>query len=202
MAGVGGQGILRAARLIAGAAHHQELMVSIGETFGASRRGGPVVSHIRLSQFSSSAGSKTLLTGALVPHHMADVLVGLEPLETLRAAQFLNPDSVVLLNTHFHPPVDVIANKSTAPLLPTIQSRLQSLSTQLWAVDTVKLAQQAGEIRTANTVMIGVLAGLQLTPINKKSFYHAVSTQFTQPLIQTLNQKAFKLGLQYSKKKP
>jgi indolepyruvate ferredoxin oxidoreductase beta subunit len=199
VAGVGGQGILLAARVIAQAATHDGFTVSVGETFGASRRGGTVLSHIRFTNPNRkrSTSRKSTNTGSLVPHYMADVLIGLEPLETLRAAHFLNPDSQVLLNEHLQPPVDVIANKANMPSLEEIKSRLSKLVSKLWIVDALALASKAGEIRTANTVMIGALAGLQITPISQTAFETSLQTQFEHKDIRTMNQKAFQIGLNY-----
>jgi indolepyruvate ferredoxin oxidoreductase beta subunit len=199
VAGVGGQGILLAARVIAQAAKYDGFTVSVGETFGASRRGGTVLSHIRLTnpKRKKSTSQKSTNTGSLVPHYMTDVLIGLEPLETLRAAYFLNPDSQVLLNEHLQPPVDVIANKANMPTFEEIQSRLSKLVSKLWRVDALALASKAGEIRTENTVMIGALAGLQITPISQTAFEPSLQIQFKHQDIRTMNQKAFQIGLNF-----
>jgi indolepyruvate ferredoxin oxidoreductase beta subunit len=197
IAGVGGQGILLAARLIAQAATLYGLTVSVGETFGASRRGGTVLSHIRLSKPKTTGSSqrKITLTGSLVPHNMADVVIGLEPLEALRAANYLNPKSQVLLNEHLQPPVDVIANKTSTPSFTEIKSRFKKLTAKLWTINAFHLASKAGEVRTANTVMIGTLAGLQITPISKSAFERVLQSQFRIKAIQAMNNKAFQLGL-------
>ncbi|MFW9831978.1 MAG: indolepyruvate oxidoreductase subunit beta [Candidatus Thorarchaeota archaeon] len=199
VAGVGGQGILLAARLIAKAAFLDGLIVSIGETFGASRRGGTVLSHIRftITHQEKSVSRKIPLTGSLVPCSMADVLVGLEPLETLRAAPYLNPQSVVLLNTQFQPPIDVIANKAKTITFSTIQSRLSNLVAKLWSINALQLAKAAGEIRTVNTIMVGALAGLQITPISQSAFKLAISDQFENETVQKMNVKAYHFGLNY-----
>ncbi len=197
VAGVGGQGILLAARLIAQAATLDGLTVSVGETFGASRRGGTVLSHIRLSKPKTKGSSlrKIALAGSLVPLNMADVVIGLEPLEALRAANYLNPKSQVLLNEHLQPPVEVIASKASSPSFSEIKSRLTKLTAKLWTVNAFHLASQAGEVRTANTVMIGALAGLQITPITQNTFETVLQSQFRIKAIQTTNTKAFQLGL-------
>ena len=199
VAGVGGQGILFAARLIAIAALRQGFRVSVGETFGASRRGGPVLSHIRLTPFrpSSMATPRSILSGSLIPHHQADLLIGLEPLESLRAASYINPKSIVLLNEHLQPPVNVLANQKPVPTFSTIRQRFTSLVDQLHTVNAHQLAQQAGEIRTTNTVMLGALARLELTPITATTFEAAIADQFTNKKVRTINLKAYQLGFQH-----
>jgi indolepyruvate ferredoxin oxidoreductase beta subunit len=197
VAGVGGQGILLAARVIAQAATLDGFTVSVGETFGASRRGGSVLSHIRLSKQKTKRSSlrKIPLTGSLVPHNMADVVIGLEPLEALRAANYLNPNTQALLNEYLQPPVEVIANKATTPSFSEIKSRLEKLTSKLWTVNALHLARKAGEVRTANTAMIGALAGLQITPITQTAFETVLQSQFRIKAIQSTNNRAFQLGL-------
>jgi len=201
VAGVGGQGILRAARIVSDAAHYQGLSVTIGETFGASRRGGTVLSHIRLTSLqpaSRNIGSM-IPSGALVPLYMADVIIGLEPLETLRAANYLHQKTRVVLNTQLQLPIDVLAGKTTSPQISIIKNRLASLCSYFWTVNAIELAQKAGDIRTANTAMVGVLAGLEITPIKRESFREAIKGQFLVPTIQSTNEKAFLLGIKYGR---
>ena len=199
VAGVGGQGILLTARIIAVAAMKQGLRVSVGETFGASRRGGPVLSHIRLSSFETSAAvnQQSLHIGSLIPHHHADVLVGLEPLESLRAAPYLNPTSRVLLNEQVQPPVNTLTSQDAVPTFATIRQRFKSLVEQLHTVNALHLAQQAGEIRTTNTVMLGALARLELTPIPATAFEAAITEHFPTSKIRSINLKSYELGFQY-----
>jgi indolepyruvate ferredoxin oxidoreductase beta subunit len=196
VAGVGGQGILLAARFIAQAATSEGFDVSVGETFGASRRGGTVLSHIRLntSHENNSTSRKITLIGSLIPHHMADVLIGLEPLETLRAAQYLTPNSQVLLNEHLQPPVDVISNRAIIPSFKEMKSRITQLVSNVWTVNALQLARQAGEIRTANTVMVGALAGLNITPISHTTFESTLQSLFPIKSIQVVNNKAYQIG--------
>lgn len=201
VAGVGGQGILLTARIIATAAMKHGLRVSVGETFGASRRGGPVLSHIRLSRFETSTvtNQQFLLTGSLIPYNHADVLVGLEPLESLRAAPYLNPSSRVLLNTQVQPPVNVLASQDAVPTFSTIRQRFSTLVEQLHTVNALCLAEQAGEIRTTNTVMLGALARLELTPIPASTFEATINDYFANESIRSTNLKAYQLGFQYFK---
>jgi indolepyruvate ferredoxin oxidoreductase beta subunit len=128
---------------------------------------------------------------------MADVLLGLEPLETLRAASYLNPGTCALLNTHAQFPVDVIAGKAEYPALSSVEARIRSLCSKLWTVDAIELAQKTGEVRTANTVMVGVLAGLDLTPIERSAFEKVITIQFSDPAVRTVNRTAYHLGVEH-----
>jgi indolepyruvate ferredoxin oxidoreductase beta subunit len=201
IAGVGGQGILRAARLIAGAAHHSGFTVSVGETFGASRRGGTVLSHIRLLSLKDVPPTikAPIPTGPLVPHHRVDVLMGLEPLETLRAGFFLQPQSYVLLNSRIQLPINLLTQQNAIPSFSSIESQLLKLCKKLWSINANDLALAAGEERTVNTVMVGVLAGLGITPVTNEAFQRALSTQFTDSEVYETNLKAYELGYKTGK---
>ena len=73
ISGVGGQGNVLASQVLGGVASDNGFNVTIGETFGLSQRGGPVMSHVRLS--------KKKHYGPLIPPNMGHIIIGLEPLE-------------------------------------------------------------------------------------------------------------------------
>ena len=77
--GVGGQGNILASELLGSALVDKGYFVSVGETYGASQRGGSVMSHVRVSL--------TTEYGVLIPRGQADIIVGFEPIETLRVAR-------------------------------------------------------------------------------------------------------------------
>jgi indolepyruvate ferredoxin oxidoreductase beta subunit len=95
IAGVGGQGVVLASRMLALAAMKAGLHVSTAETIGMSQREGSVSSHIRIGNEVS---------GSLIPVGQADLLLGLEPAETVRNLLFLGKSGKVLVNTHAIPP--------------------------------------------------------------------------------------------------
>lgn len=100
--GVGGQGNVLASQIVGRAAVNKDWRVTVGETFGLSQRGGPVMSHIRLSEKFNCA--------PLIPPNMAHVIVGLEPLETLRILmEYGNEDTVFIVNSRPIYPLNVIA---------------------------------------------------------------------------------------------
>src|SRR5665811_1291684 len=80
IAGVGGQGNVLASQIYAAAAVEAGLKVAVGETYGAAQRGGSVVSHLRISEDCKY--------GPLIPRGRAEAIVGLEPLEALRAVSY------------------------------------------------------------------------------------------------------------------
>src|SRR4030066_1423859 len=103
--GVGGQGNVLASQILGEMLIAKGYVITIGETYGASQRGGSVMSHIRVSrreQFSP-----------LIPEGKCDLVVGLEPVEALRVlAQYGNPGVLMLINTRPIYPIDVIAGNT------------------------------------------------------------------------------------------
>src|SRR4030043_2158604 len=98
--GVGGQGNVLSSQLIGQALVGKGFFVTIGETYGASQRGGAVMSHIRIS------AQKQL--SPLIPKGKADIVVGLEPVEALRVlTQYGNRETGVIVNTRPLYPVAV-----------------------------------------------------------------------------------------------
>ena len=97
--GVGGQGNVVASQLMGAILVGQGFKVTIGETYGASQRGGSVMSHVRIS--------RTLQLGPLMPPRAAHLVIALEPSEAARVlAQFGNPETVSVVNTRPVHPVD------------------------------------------------------------------------------------------------
>ena len=91
IAGVGGQGVVLASRMLALAAMKAGFHVSTAETIGMSQREGSVSSHVRIGDE---------ISGSLIPVGQADLLLGLEPAETVRNLPFLREGGKVLVNTH------------------------------------------------------------------------------------------------------
>ncbi|MCL6611629.1 MAG: 2-oxoacid:acceptor oxidoreductase family protein [Peptococcaceae bacterium] len=106
--GVGGQGNVLASQVLAAAAVEAGYRVSIGETFGASQRGGSVMSHVRIGR------DRTF--GPLIPRGRASLIVGFEPLETLRILlDYGNPDTVVVMNDRPNYPIGCLLGEEKYP---------------------------------------------------------------------------------------
>ena len=95
--GVGGQGNVMASRVLGNMMNRQGLHVTIGETFGASQRGGSVMSHLRISSTSSWSPQ--------IPRGKAHMVVALEPIETIRVLMnYGGPQAKAICNTRpIHP---------------------------------------------------------------------------------------------------
>lgn len=154
IAGVGGQGVVLASRLLALAAMKAGFHVSTAETIGMSQREGSVSSHIRIGDEVS---------GSLIPIGQADLLLGLEPTETVRNLPFLKEGGKVLVNTHAIPPA------SRPPGSPeydpaALISFLYVYYPDILCSDFTELADKVGTYRAANVAMLGAAAGARVLP--------------------------------------
>ena len=166
--GVGGQGNVMASRVLAGMLAAAGYRITIGETFGASQRGGSVMSHIRMS--GSSVWSPQIPRGA------ADIIVSLEPAEALRVLPaYGNPQVRVLTNTRPIHPVGVIAGEQNYPTSEEIEGAIAGLCSGLWLVDATERAVALGNPILANIIMIGALGAIGELPIGREAFRDVVA---------------------------
>ncbi|UCD83329.1 MAG: indolepyruvate oxidoreductase subunit beta [Deltaproteobacteria bacterium] len=185
--GVGGQGNILASQVIADVASDEGYYVIVGETYGLSQRGGSVMSHVRLS--------RDFECGPLIPSGMADIIIGFEPLETLRVAvQYCNKGTSVILNPRPNYPIGVLAGDFRYPALDRILETLQKIVGSVSVVEATELANEVGSSLVQNIVMVGCLAGSGLLPFSLKSFEKALKATFSGERLQ-LNRKAFNLGV-------
>jgi indolepyruvate ferredoxin oxidoreductase beta subunit len=186
--GVGGQGNILASHILASAAIAEGYHTTIGETYGQSQRGGAVMSHVRLS--------RELQFGPLIPVGQAHVIVGLEPMETLRvAATYANPQTKIIVNPRPNYPLMVLYGASQYPAVDVLLERLREMTADVRVVESTELAKEAGEAMASNVVMVGALAGSGWVPIPLKAF-KTVLKEIIPPKILPVNQKAFQLGME------
>lgn len=179
LAGVGGQGILSIAFVIDNAALEDGLFFKQAEVHGMSQRGGAVQSHLRLS--SSEIFSD------LIPLGEADMILGVEPLETLRYFDYLKPrGAVVSSSTPF-------ANIPDYPRLEDVYSEIKKAPVNV-LIDSEKLAKEAGNPRAQNMVMLGAASVFSpLKEENLKKYIAVLFEKHGEQVVQT-NLKAFNLG--------
>jgi indolepyruvate ferredoxin oxidoreductase, beta subunit len=184
--GVGGQGNVLASRLIGGILVEQGYKVTIGETYGASQRGGSVMSHVRVS--------KAQQYGPLMPPRSADLVVALEPSEAARVlAQFGNPETISVVNTRPVQPVDVISGDAPYPDLNLLLERIESLSKKAYFLEATEKALELGNPILANIVLIGAMAETGLLSVSEKELARIVS-EYLSPDKVEINLKAFEIG--------
>ena len=121
VAGVGGQGNVVGTQLMGAVLVNQGYKVTIGETYGASQRGGSVMSHMRVSV--------AYQYGPLIPPRCADLVVALEPTEAVRVlAQYGSRNTLAVVNTRAIFPVDVISGNVSYPEKGALINKIIALS--------------------------------------------------------------------------
>ncbi|MDI6884422.1 MAG: indolepyruvate ferredoxin oxidoreductase subunit beta [Hadesarchaea archaeon] len=191
IAGVGGQGSILASHIVATAAIRDGLRARVGETFGAAMRGGAVASHVRIGKDVSAP---------LVQKDGADIVLALEPLEGLRnAVKFLAKGGLLLTNTHAWIPTDVNVGRAEYPSMDSITKAVEKLGGKIITIDATSLAQQAGNVRTMNVVMLGALAGARKLPVSIETLKQVVKENVPPKTIDA-NLRAFELGFNAVKK--
>ena len=190
IAGVGGQGSLFASQVIAQAALQEGFSVRIAETYGVTQRGGPVYSQVRIGH---------QVYGPLIPKGRCDLILGLEPIETLRrAAEYLAPGGSVAINTRVNVPLETKLGKQPELSIETIVEELQKLGVgQLLAVDARAMAEQAGGAASMNVFMIGTLFGFDVFHLGYDSIENAVRA-ITRPRFLEGNILSLAQGREYA----
>ncbi|MCL2208737.1 MAG: indolepyruvate oxidoreductase subunit beta [Treponema sp.] len=179
LSGVGGQGVLSVASIIAHAALSEGFNVRQSEVHGMAQRGGAVLSHLRISDGEIACD--------LVPKGSADLVISMEPLESLRYISYLKPSGSLVTNT------EPVKNIDNYPDIEKITSTIKSLPA--WQlVDAENLAKEAGNAKTVNTVMVG--AASRFLPVKAKTLEKTIIGVFSKKdaNIIAANEKAFKLG--------
>lgn len=167
IAGVGGQGSLFASQVIAQAAIRDGFSVRISETYGVTQRGGPVYSQVRIGHH---------VYGPLISLGRSELILGLEPIETLRrAADYLAPGGSVAINTRINVPLETTLGKQPYLSLETIREKLIEIGCgELLIIDARALAEKAGGADSMNVLMIGTLFGFDKFTLSYEGVKEAV----------------------------
>jgi indolepyruvate ferredoxin oxidoreductase, beta subunit len=183
--GVGGQGNLLASRLVGEAAMSMGIPAVVSEIHGMAQRGGIVESAVLLGD----------VTSPIVSNAEADVLIGFEPLETLRAMGKCNKDTVVITNTHPLPPFTVSVGQGTYPQVDESLDLIKKKAKKLIALDGIAIAEEVGNPLALNMVMLGALIGSGTIPIGAEDMKKVLSTSTKKAFLES-NLKAFDLGME------
>jgi len=182
---VGGQGNLLASRVLGEAALLADIPVRMSEIHGMAQRGGVVESAIVFGNAMST----------IISDGEADILLGFEPSETLRAMNKCNPDTVVITNLSPLPPFTVAIGKGQYPDLELVKSIIRRKTKKLIAIDAVELAKEAGNVLAVNMVLLGALIQTGILPVTIDNVKEAIKTRIKADLVD-INLKAFDLGFQ------
>lgn len=183
LVGVGGQGILLTANMLARTAAIAGMDVKKSEIHGMAQRGGSVISSVRFG---------TEVFSPIIPEGQSDILVAFDRLEALRWSHFLARDGKALINNADIVPVTVSSGLQQP--VSDFETRLAKAFPDALVVDAAKIAEEVGNVRTMNMVLAGAIS--VLTPFRESQWTKAMEESFTGPKAKLLdiNKKAFDLG--------
>lgn len=183
LAGVGGQGILSIAAILGAAALSENLFLKQAETHGMSQRGGEVVSHLRISD-------KPIFSD-LIPLASAELILSVEPLESLRYLPYLKYNGSLVTN------ITEFRNISNYPKLDKTFAELGT-KLKIIQIDADKMAHETGNPKASNMVMLG--AASPFIHIDEKIILKAIETVFApkgESVVES-NRMAFLAGRKFA----
>lgn len=180
LVGVGGQGILVASEIISEALMLAGFDVKKSEVHGMAQRGGSVVSHVRFG---------TKVYSPIIPEGEADILVGFELLEAYRYLPLMKKSAGIVVNNLMINPPSVSTGEESYP--EGLPEKISKAYPESIFIDGIELAKQAGNAKTANTVLLGALSVLSGTV--QKFWLGAIEKMVPAKTLE-VNKKAFELG--------
>ena len=184
--GIGGQGNVLASEIVASTMNELGYRVAVGETYGASQRGGSVMSHVRVSETED--------LGVLIPSGEAHIIIGFEPLETLRMARhYAGPDTMIVYDPRPVYPLGVLQGNQSYPPIEDIIKELEECSSEAHTVAASDIAVEAGDSKAANIALLGAFSRLTGAPLNTEKLSKVLTQRFQGDVLK-INQKAFEAG--------
>ena len=197
MTGVGGQGTLTATTLLARVAVAQGVEVVAGEIHGMAQRGGVVESTILLGGWKSPK----------LGFGEADIVLGFEPLETLRGLRYLKQGgvvfssissvdmlvSVVFSSTDVIPPLSVSAGREVAPGLDAVEQAVRDRASSAWFLPCRSMGIELGSAQCGNNILLGALCASGLLPFGFEALEEGIRTFMPAKLVD-VNLKAAERG--------
>jgi indolepyruvate ferredoxin oxidoreductase, beta subunit len=185
LCGVGGQGILSIATVIGEAATEANLYLKQAEVHGMSQRGGDVQSNLRLS-------TDTIYSD-LIPQGKADVIISMEPMESLRYLPYLAKDGMIVTSNK------PFINIPNYPDQEALKAELESMP-KVVTLDIDSVAKEAGNLRGANMVLLG-MAAPYIEILTVEQLRSAIAVIFARKgeSIVNSNLKAFDAGVAAAK---
>jgi indolepyruvate ferredoxin oxidoreductase beta subunit len=180
---VGGQGNLLASKVIGEAALMSDVPVRMSEIHGMAQRGGVVESAIVFGDAQST----------IISNGEADVLVGFEPVESLRALNKCNSNTVVITSLAPLSPFTVTTGSSKYPSLNALQALIRKKTAKLIAFDAAAMAKEAGNVMSVNMVLLGALIQTRMVPLSSENIKEAIMKRTRKAFVES-NLKAFDIG--------
>lgn len=186
LTGVGGQGTLTATTLLSRCVMDQGIEIVSGEIHGMAQRGGVVESTVLLGGWKSPA----------IWHGEADVVLGFEPLETLRGLHYLREGGAVLSATEFVPPPGVNMGRECLPDIAHIKDVVKKEAAKSWFLPILSLGREAGAVQSGNTALLGALCATGLLPFGPDALRKAIKKHLPPKVVEA-NLRALDLGVEY-----
>lgn len=186
LSGVGGQGIISIAATIGLAAVANNLFLKQSEVHGMSQRGGDVQSHLRLSDKPVASD--------LIPNGKADIIISVEPMESLRYLPWLSNEGWLVTNSN--PYINI-------PDYPPVESVLEEIRKikKHIIIDADSIAKDAGSVRSGNIVILGAASPFIQMPY--ESLENAIKQLFGSKgeEVVSINLKALRAGKNYTEER-
>ena len=187
--GVGGQGLMLVSNIIGLTCARISLNIRTAETHGLAQRSGSIYTHIRIGDDVFSP---------LIPYGEADVLLGMEAIETLRYIEYLKPDGDIILNNYIWQPVqstfERVRNQELNYItIENIVKQLEKITKNISKVNALELANQAGHPLTSNVVLLGALAKVNGFPIKINQLKEVIPKVVPKKAVEA-NLRALSLG--------
>lgn len=189
--GVGGQGLMLVSNILGLACAEFGLNIRTAEVHGLAQRSGTIYTHIRLGDKKFSP---------LIPYGEADVLMGMEAIETLRYIEFLKPNGTIILNNYLWYPVqstfERVKNPETSYVsFEVILAQLKKVTQDIHVINALELAKKAGNPLTSNVVLLGALTKLKGFPVTIDQIKKVISNVVPKKAIDA-NLIALQLGFE------
>lgn len=177
LTGIGGQGTVLAAKILAQAAQNRGYHVRTAETIGMSQRGGSVVSHVRMGDKGERVASP------LVSQGQADILIAFEPGEAARILPLLKKDGVLVTASRVVQPVTASLSKELYESAPVIEA-LKAREGKTVVVDEMPLLAEVGNAKALNIILLTVAMSTGVLGLTQEEFRVAVSECLKPKFVQ------------------
>jgi indolepyruvate ferredoxin oxidoreductase beta subunit len=184
LTGVGGQGVITAANILGKAALNAKMRVYTSEVHGMAQRGGSVYCTVRMGD----------VTGPLIARGTADALISMEPIEALRYIHYTHSKTKIVTDINPMIPFTVTVGKERYPSLFEVFQELEGKG-DLFKVDALRIAKDAGAAITKNTVMLGTLAATKILPFDDQILLDTI-LQTVPSKFRNMNKRAFQGGIE------
>lgn len=179
--GVGGQGTLLASRILGALADIEGSDCKLSEIHGMSQRGGSVVTNVKIAP---------KVTSPIIGLRDADIILAFEKLEALRYTNYLKEKGgVIVVNEQEILPMPVITGARKYP--ENIIGELEKRADRVIALDALKIAEEVGNLKTVNVIMIGALAKNLGVPFDR---IDAALKAAVKPKLYDINRTALERG--------